>query len=481
MRLSGSFLTLLLALALALAAPAAHAQRASAQRSAAQQQDRDTGSAGGSFTFSGAPSIQEIQAQQRACEARNPPRKAKGSISESTYRRMERIIDAIGKNEYAESEKKLIELNESARGDYEKAIVLQTLAFVYASQNKEAQAIKAFEGALATNALPQQIHEQMMFNIAQLYIADDKWDKGMAQLNDYLEESCNPIPDAHILLASVYAEKKRWRDALKQVDLALVKAKAPKETWLQLKLALHYELKEFPKCAEVLLHLVGMTPTKEEYWKQLSSILFEIRKDPDALAVLALAERRGYINEESEYRNLGNMYMFMQIPLKAATLLQRGVDSKAVESTEKNLESLANAWLAAREYDKAEAAMKRAAAVSDKGELYKRLGQIQIENENWKAALDSLQKAQQKGGIKEPGELAFLIGVCAVELKQWQVAEAALRQAMQHEKTSKLAAQWLNHLQAEYAFYNPPEAPEAPETPAAPAAPAAPEAPAPAN
>jgi tetratricopeptide (TPR) repeat protein len=417
---------------------------------------------GGGLTFSGAPTQQEIAAQQRACESRKPPRKAKGTISESTYKRMERIIDAIGKGDYAGSETKLQELLQSARGDYEQAIILQTLGFVHATQNKEAQAIKTFEQALATNALPQQVHEQMMFNIAQLYIADDKWDRGMDKLNEYLGESCNPLPDAHVLLASVYAEKKRWRDSLKQVDLALVKSKNPKESWLQLKLALHYELKEFPRCAEVLVHLVAIAPNKEDYWKQLSGILFEVRKDPEALAVLALAERRGYIDKENEYRNLSNMYMFMQIPLKAAGVLQRGLDQKQVEATEKNLESLANAWMLAREYDKAEAAMKRAAAASDKGELYKRLGQIQIENENWKGALESLQKALQKGGLKDVGETSFLLGVVAVELKQWKTADAALRQAMQHEKTAKIAAQWLNHLQEEYAYLNPPEAEAAP-------------------
>lgn len=417
------------------------------------------------YTFSDAPSLADIQAQQRACEARKPPRKAKGTISESTYRRMERIIEAIGKGEYAESEKKLLELNTNARGDYEKAIILQTLGFVYASQNKEAQAIKAFEQALATNSLPQQVHEGMMLNIAQLYISDDKWDKGMEALNAYLAESCNPQPDAHILLASVYAEKKRFRDSLTQVNLALAKARVAKEPWLQLKLALHYELKELPKCAEVLVVLVSLVPTKEDYWKQLSGILFEIKKDPESLAVLALAERRGYINEESEYRNLSNLYMFMQIPLKSAQLLERGLAEKAVQPTEKNLELLANAWLLAREYEKAESAMKRAAEASDKGELYKRLGQIQIENEDWKGALASLTKAQQKGGVKDPGELAFLIGVAAVQLKQWQTAEQALRTAMGFEKTAKIAAEWLSHLQSEYAFYNPPEAaPEEPQT-----------------
>jgi tetratricopeptide (TPR) repeat protein len=412
---------------------------------------------------SDAPTPEKIYAQQRACESRKPPRKAKGTISEGAYKRLERVIEAIGKGEYAESEKKLKELQENARGEYEKAIVLQTLGFVYASQEKIAQAVKTFEEALAQNALPQQPHEQMMFNIAQLYVSDDKWDQGIKALNNYMEESCNPLPDAHILLASIYAERKRFRESLQQVDLALAKAKTPKEPWLQLKLALHFELKEFSKCAEVLVQLVALVPTKEDYWKQLSGILFEIKKDPEALGVLALAERRGYINEENEYRNLSNLYMYLQVPLKAATILQRGVDDKQVKADEKNLEALANAWLMAREYKKAEVAMKRAAEVSEKGELYKRLGQIQIENEDWKGALSSLTQAQKKGGVKEPGELAFLTGVVAVELKEWKRAEAALREAMGHEKTAKIATEWFNHLQAEYAFHHP-EPVEAPET-----------------
>ena len=434
------------ALVLVLAAGVASGQQPAAP---APQPLTGSGSA-----FAGGPSPQQLQAQQRACEARKPPRKSRGTISESTYKRMERIIDSIGKGEYAESEKKLIELNERARGDYEKAIILQTLGFVYASQSKEAQAIKTFEAALATNALPQQVHEGMMFNIAQLYIADDNWDKGMAQLNAYLAESCNPTPDAHILLASVHAEKKRWRDALKQVDLALAKSKTAKEQWLQLKLALHYELKEYPKCAEVLVYLVAMVPTKEDYWKQLSGILFEIRKDPDALAVLALAERRGYINEEKEYRNLANMYMYMQIPMKAGLLLQRGVDQKQVEANEKNLESLANAWMAARENDRAEVVLKKAAALSGKGEMYKHLGYIYIERMEWAAALDAFDKALKKGGLKEAGDVYLLVAQSAIELKQWKRAEDAIRSAMQQQKTAKMATEWLSHLQREQEYAN---------------------------
>lgn len=407
---------------------------------------------GGGLTYSGAPSPQEILALQKACEARKPPRKGGGMLSELTYKRMERILVAVGKNEYAESEQKLQELSENARGEYEKAVIEQTLAFVYAVQNKYGNAIASYEKALATNALPQQAHEQLMFNVAQMYMSEDRFDKGEQMLLRYMQESCNPVAEAHISLGIIYAERKQFRESLKQTDLALVKSKEPKETWLQLKLALHFELKEMARCAEVLVHLIALAPVKETYFKQLHGVLSEIKKDQEAMAVLALAERRGFVDEEREYVNLSNMYLYMEIPLKAAQVLERGFAAKKIEPTDKNLEKLANAWFSARESDEAEKAMARAAQVSDKGELWKQLANIQIEKENWKGALESLRKAKQKGGLKAPGEVDYLIGVAATQAHQWKTAEAALRAAMQHEKFVKQATEWLNHMRAEQAY-----------------------------
>ena len=409
---------------------------------------------GGSLTFSGAPTLQEIQAQEKSCLARKPSRRA-GTISELTYKRMERIMVAVGRNEYADSEQKLIELSQKADEEYEKAVIEQTLAYVYAMQNKYAKAIVAYEAALATNALPYQTHEQMMFNIAQMYMSENKFDKGEQMLQRYMQESCNPVPEAHISLGIIHAERKQFRESLKQTDLALVKSKTPKETWLQLKLALHFELKEMARCAEVLVHLVSLAPMKETYFKQLQGVLTEIKKDHEALAVLALAERRGFIDEEREYLNLANMYMFMDIPLKAAQTLERGFAAKKIESTDKNLEKLANAWFSARENEEAESAMALAARASDKGELWKQLGNIQMEQDKWKEALASFQKAQQKGGTKHPGEVQLMIGVVATHLQQWKTAEAALREAMQHEKYTKQATEWLNHMRAEQAYFAP--------------------------
>src|SRR5690606_18816458 len=99
--------------------------------------------------------------------------------------------------------------------------------------------------------------------------------------------------------------------ALEQVDLALSKADRPQEQWLQLKLALHYELKQYAQCAEVLVQLVALVSNNADYWKQLSGVLLEMDQREDSLAVLALAERQGLLRSEDDLRNLANVYLLL--------------------------------------------------------------------------------------------------------------------------------------------------------------------------
>ncbi len=387
-----------------------------------------------------------VQAQQPAPAAKKE-RKASGTLSEGAYRQLERIHELIGKNKNDEALEKARAMLDRVGNDYERAMVRQTMAFIYISQNNYKAAIAGFEEALKLEALPQQPYEQMIYNLAQLYFQDDQTDKAIEKMELYFREaSTKPPSDAYILLASAYADRKRFADALPYVDKALAETKEPKESWLQLKLALHYELKQFAQCAEVLIRLVSLVPVKEDYWKQLSSILFEIKKDKESLAVLALADRQGFLDTEGELRNLANIYLLLEIPQKAALVLERGVNQKVLKADEKTLSLIGDAWTMARDYDKAEAALNKAAAVSDNGEIAFRLGQIFVEDERWKEALEALSKAQKKG-IKKMGEAAYLEGIAAFQSGNRSRARDALNRAQKYEETRNSAGQWLNHIE----------------------------------
>jgi tetratricopeptide (TPR) repeat protein len=280
----------------------------------------------------------------------------------------------------------------------------------------------------------------------------DKPDDGIRTLQEYMAESCGTISaDAHIFLANALAGRKRLKEALPQIDLALSKAKAPKETWMQLKLAVHYELKDYKSCAQTLVQLISMVPDKSDYWKQLSSMFYEMKKDHESLAVLAVAERQGFLNKPHEYRNLYSIYMMLELPYKAGTMLQAAVDAGQVPADETNLESIANAWINAREPDRAEKSLKTLASISERGEYFFKLGAMYGDEERWKESKEVLAKALQKGGIKRTGEAWMRLAVAEYNLKNEPATYDALRKALNYDEIRKQAGEWLRHLTGQLA------------------------------
>lgn len=380
------------------------------------------------------------------------PRKADGAMSEPYYRGVETANDLITKQKYAEAIDRLNKMTDGSGNEYEKAIVWYNLGFAYSAKNDYGNAAKSFQKALDANALPQQQHEQLQFNLGQLLVADKQYAAGSKALEGYIADSCSPVPaEAHIFLAQAYAEQKRFAEALPQVDQAIAKAKAPKESWLQLKLALNYETKNYRACAETLVKLIGMVPEKAQYWKQLSGMFMELKQDPEAVAVLALADRQGMLPSANEIKNLYNVYMMIDLPYKAATLLQEAIDKNRVPADEKNLESVANAWINAREYPRAEATLKKLAGMSEKGEYFFKLGAMYGDDERWKESREMLDRAIAKGGLARPGEAYLRLAVATYSLKDMKAAESAANKALGYDQTRGQASQWLRQIRQESA------------------------------
>jgi len=381
--------------------------------------------------------------QASACNAEEKG----GTMSEGTYRVLERAIEDMNNERFADAEKRLLDIAGRTSG-FERATVYQTLGFVYAQQEQLKKALEAFEEALAVGALQRKAQEELMFNVGQIYIADEQYDNGIATIERYLAAACEPPPaTAHMMLANAYAQVSKYEPALEHVQRAFEKADKVEESWLQLKLALHYELKDYRRSAETLVRLVAMAPDNAQYWKQLSGVLLEIEEQTDALAVLALAERQGMLDTERDVKSLASIYLMLEIPYKAGVLVEERMAQSIVEPTAENHEYLADAWIAAHEWDKAEAAMRRVAELSGDGDAWKRLAQVLMEKEDWAAARDALERALD-AGVDNPGETQYLLGVAAFQAGDARRAEAALRTAAQDPSTREQARQWLAHIAA---------------------------------
>jgi len=370
------------------------------------------------------------------------------AISPWLYKQLSKSEKLIGKQAYSEARAKLLKiLPELDNNSYEQAITLRSLASVYALENQYQKSAKLLEQALATNALTADLQQQTLLNLGQLYMATEQYQKAVDTLDPWLKKSPDTknIP-VRVLLANAYTQLKKYRKALPYIEYAVKHSKQPNESWLQLNLALHYQLENYSAAADILRMLVAQYPDKKDYWQQLASVYLQIQQYTNALTVKQMAYKKGYIRSESEILQLFNLFLYNKQPYQGATLLSKELESRNVKQNSQNWEILANAWTLAREYKQAINALEKASALHPEGELYLQLGRIHVEQDMWPAAISAINKALEKGGLKQTGEAYILLGMSYYETGQLKSAENTFKKAMSYSKTKKSAAQWLNYI-----------------------------------
>lgn len=372
------------------------------------------------------------------------------TISPWVYKQLSKAEGLIAKQAYPQARQKIQKiLPELDKNSYEKAITLRSLASVYALENQYQKAAKSLEQAIATKALSEEQNQEALLNLGQLYMATEQYQKAVNKLNPWLKQH----PDTketqvRILLANAYAQLKQYRKALPYIEYVIKHAKKPKESWLQLNLALHYELENYSAAAAVLRQLVAQYPDKKDYWQQLASMYQQLQQASKALTIKHLAYKKGFIKSEAELLQLFNLFLYTKQPYQAANLLNKELDRQGVKQTAAHWELLANAWTRAREYKKAINALEQASLLHEKGKLYLQLGRIHVEQELWQAAITAINKALKKGGLKQTGEAYILLGMSYYETQQLKPAEQAFKKAQKYSKTKKSAGQWLNYIES---------------------------------
>ncbi|RMD86058.1 MAG: hypothetical protein D6815_00615, partial [Candidatus Dadabacteria bacterium] len=247
------------------------------------------------------------------------------TVSEYAYKKLERAHKLLAEEQYEEASKVIEELaRRRGLSRHERALIEQTRGYIASSQGRYAEAAAAFERCLKLEALPEGAQLNTRYNLAQLYLALERYDAAIETLKRWFAETENPGPAAYYLLAVAYAQAGRREQALEPARKAVEKAKEPKEAWLELLLALYLERKNYERARPLLEQLVLRFP-KKRYWLQLSAVYAELGRERDALAAMQLAYEQKLLDGDSELRNLARMYLYHEIPYQAARVLERGL------------------------------------------------------------------------------------------------------------------------------------------------------------
>ena len=193
-----------------------------------------------------------------------------------------------------------------------------------------------------------------------------------------------------------------------------------------------------------LKRLVELYP-KATYWLQLGGLYSELNDEKRALAVFELAYRGGFLTKPENLRQLAQMFLYQNVPLKGAEVMQAAFDKKALPKNERNLTILADAYVRSKEIDKAYLPLNQAAKAGKSADLYLRLTQLLLEGEKWSKAIAAAESAIRTGKLKDKGQAYLLMGIGNYYAGKQSAARRALEKASKSKNAthSNVARQWL--------------------------------------
>ena len=341
---------------------------------------------------------------------------------------------------------------------YEQAMLYNFYGFMHYANDDIAQAIASFTKVVSNeSAVPDSLLISTRYSLAQLSMQQQDYAGALHHLKLWQEANAKPLTsNQEMLFAQVYFQDKQFVDSLMHIENAMIAAKkenkTPKENWLVLQRATHYELEQPKQVTKVMEQLVRLY-SKPQYWIQLAGMYGEIGEEDKQVAVMEAAYQAGYITKSSEIMTLAQLYQFHGAPFKAAELLNEAIELGTVVAQEKSLDLLARAYLDAKESKKAINVLKQLSQLADSGKYDALLAQTYLNIEQWQKAIiyadQAIAKTNENNEATYLGNMYLAKGMANFNLKEFKSSLAAFVKAEQLPKIKKTAQQWTKYVERE--------------------------------
>lgn len=389
------------------------------------------------------------QAQAQKAKREKPKTRRSEVLGKAAFQRIEQSQALLGEEKYLEAFVPLQAILDSERfKPYEKAVAIQTMGFIYAAQGEYAKTIERFERAVATGHLPARVVSDLTYNLAQLYLAEGQGQKSLTLLEQWFAAlDGEPSAGAFALRAQIHLGMNHLLAAEKDIRLALSKAEAPKQQWTRILLSVLLQQERYKEARPVLEDAVERWPGVKTFWQQLTAVYYDAEDEKLAFVAQQAMHVQGMLTSSKELSSMAQLYLYHDVPIKAAQVLQSGMDAGTIEKTEKNYELLAQSYRHAREWRASIAPLTKAAKKSDKGKFYEQLAQSHLQDEEWAKAEAALEKALEKGELEKPADTWLLLGIARVRTEKYDAAIKAFRKAGDDDDTARDAFRWIRSIE----------------------------------
>ncbi|MEM6649398.1 MAG: tetratricopeptide repeat protein [Pseudomonadota bacterium] len=338
---------------------------------------------------------------------------------------------------------------------YDESTALEIRGQLYYQVENVQASIRDFNRVLQIDELPYERLQRIRFNLAQIYFQEGQYDRTISFMRQYMADDPSARQDTNALyiLAVAYSQQEDFRNARQPAEDALRYAEKQQKKNYDLLNLIYSELGLTREREGLLERMVQAFPNEKPYWIQLAGIYSILENEADAFSTLEIAYNLGFLDTEQRIVALAQFYSRFDNPYRGGQLIEKEMAAGRVEKSLKNLELLSQLWSMAREQRKAIASLTEAARLSDSGELYYRLGQSYVADEQFAKGIENLRQALRKGGLsgKDRGDINLLIGNALFSLDgESSEGRAAARRAYvaaSNISTSRNAANsWIKYI-----------------------------------
>lgn len=324
------------------------------------------------------------------------------------------------------------------------------LGYILVQQKKYAQAAVVFERMLNSGNVPAEQVDDRTKAVAQMYFQEKEYKKAAEWAKKWLDKHPNQ-EDMSVLLGQSYYLLEDYKSAAATMGSVVSHAEksgqTPKENYLQIVMSAHFKMDNKDGIADVLKKMVRYYP-KPEYWSNLLDIYR--RKgtgDRITLGYYRLMSDVGVLKDKGDYMESAQLAIEAGVPGEAQTLVEKGVESGVLTSTDKTEQGRYTRLLTRA---KKQSALDRAslpqlakdAAKATQGQAEVALGQAYLSYGMIDEAIAALQSGLKKGGVTDVDEAQISLGIALIKKGQKDEARQAFKGVKSDSKWADLAELW---------------------------------------
>ncbi len=369
------------------------------------------------------------------------------SVPRSTFGVLEDVQEMMEAERYQEAKAALEALVVKTQElPYDYAVANQYLAHTSIVLDDTERARSALEAALEITEIPVETRADMNIFYGTLLLGEAEYELAQSVLEEWYAVAERPTPDQIFSVTYANYMSGDISRAEELIEQTLALSKEPKESWYQLYYQILFDLKKFDAAELVLQGMISRNPSSINFWRMLVSHYLQLEESSDALASFMVAYNNDLIDRETDLEQIVTLYGYIDVPEKAARLLEQWIAEGKIPNDADTLKQLGSMWLMARERKNALTVLEKAAALAPDGSTFVMLGGIFFENENWSKSYDAYQDALRVGGLEDPLRISLLAGISAYQAGNNEDARQALRAAAESDEYRAQAEALLKQL-----------------------------------